>query len=223
MSVTKQREIPCRTCGEQVSGLTVESANPIRHPPFQERLLNRTLLRMTCPHCGADHEHYERFMWTDLPGRLCVIVLHQSERPGWPSLEIEAHEALRVPFREEGPFFVRLLGEETDFRLAFGLEELREKVVCRIHSLDDRVVEALKEDLAYGCLLDDARPGISLTFLDDERRFEVGWQRYDDAAARAVQLAAELPGLYDPLTTWVNAARAHRAPQRDALVPPSLS
>jgi hypothetical protein len=218
MSVTKVREIPCRACGAAVKALTIESANPVRHPPFQERLLNRTLLRMECSRCGAEHEHYERFMWTDLPGRLCVVVLHESERPGWPSLEIEAHDALSVPFREEGPYFVRLLGSETDFRLAFGLEELREKVVCRILDLDDRVVEALKEDLPYGCFLEDARPGMSLTFADGDLRIEIGWQPYDDAAARAAELAAKLPGLYDPLATWVNHARARRPPQRDALV-----
>ena len=211
MSVTKVKEIPCRACGEQVKALTIESANPVRHPPFQENLLARTLLRMECPHCGAAHEHYERFLWTDLPGRLSVIVVHESERLAWPSLEIEAHEALRVPFRDEGPYFIQLLGEETDFRLAFGLEELREKVVCRIHSLDDRVVETLKAELPYGAVLDDARPGDALTFLDGDRSIGVAWARYDDTAARIAELAQELPGLYDPQATWINFARAHRA------------
>src|SRR5688572_13712883 len=117
MSITKLRDIACRTCGEPVQGMTIESANPVRHPPFQEKLLDRTLLRMTCPHCGAEHLHFERFMWTDLPGRLCIIVLHESERGDWPRLEIEAHDALSVPFREEGPLSVRLLGAETDFRI----------------------------------------------------------------------------------------------------------
>ena len=57
-----------------------------------------------------------------------------------------------MPFREEGPEFVRAFGETIAIRLVFGLEELREKVLCRIHDLDDRVVEAMKEDLPYGSI-----------------------------------------------------------------------
>ena len=91
---------------------------------------------------------------------------------------------------------MRELGATIAIRLVFGLEELREKVVCRIHELDDRIVEAMKEDLPYGSILDAATPGASLTFNDD-RSFDVGWQVYDDTAAREATLAPALPGIFD--------------------------
>jgi hypothetical protein len=215
VSKTALRKVACRACGLDVEAVTIESANPVRHPPFQEQLLDRTLQRMTCPHCGAEHLHYERFMWTDLPGRLCVVVLHESERPEWPLLETDARRVLSVPLREEGPAFVRELGATIAIRLVFGLEELREKVLCRIHDLDDRIVEAMKEDLPYGSILEAAAPGASLTFTDD-RSFEVGWQVYEDTAAREATLAPALPGIFDPLAAWVNVARSRRAPMVEA-------
>lgn len=199
--------------------MTIESANPARHPPFQEQLLDRELLKMPCPHCDAEHRHYDRFTWIDLPGLLCVVVLHESERPDWPELELEALRELSVPLREEGPPFVRAFGETVSIRLVFGLEELREKVVCRIHDLDDRVVESIKEDLVYGATLDSAEPGMNLTFKDGDRLFDVPWELLEETAARRKELAAELPGIFDPAATWVNAGRSQRAPLREDLKP----
>ena len=219
MSITDLRKIPCRTCGEEVLAVTIESANPARHPPFQEQLLDRELLKMPCPHCDAEHRHYDRFTWIDLPGLLCVVVLHESERPDWPELELEALRELSVPLREEGPPFVRAFGETVSIRLVFGLEELREKVVCRIHDLDDRVVESIKEDLVYGATLDSAEPGMNLTFKDGDRLFDVPWELLEETAARRKELAAELPGIFDPAATWVNAGRSQRAPLREDLKP----
>ncbi|MFL5931522.1 MAG: CpXC domain-containing protein [Gaiellaceae bacterium] len=221
MSITDLRKIPCRACGEEVLAVTIESANPSRHPPFQEQLLDRELLKMPCPHCDAEHRHYDRFTWIDLPGRLCVVVVHESERPDWPELETEARRELSVPLRDEGPRFVREFGDTVAIRLVFGLEELREKVVCRIHDLDDRVVEAMKEDLVYGATLDAAEPGMNLTFTDgEERSFDVGWHVFEETGARTDELAADLPGIFDPRATWVNTGRSRRAPLREDVAPP---
>jgi CpXC protein len=222
MSITALRRIRCRACDEEIVAMSIESANPVRHPPFQEELLARELLKMPCPHCGAEHLHYDRFMWSDLPGRLCAIVIHESERPGWPLLEIEALRELSVPLREEGPPFVRAFGETVAIRLVFGLEELREKVVCRIHDLDDRVVEAMKEDLPYGSVLDAAEPNVSLTFNDgEERSFEVDWRLYEETGERREELAADLPGIFDRKAAWVNAGRSRRAPMTEDVAPRS--
>ena len=114
---------------------------------------------MPCPHCGADHEHDERFMWTDLPGRLCVVVLHESERPGWPSLEIEAHDALASRSARRGRTSSACSGRRPTSGSRSGSRSCARRSSAASTSLDDRVVEAIKEDLPYGCLLEDARPG----------------------------------------------------------------
>jgi hypothetical protein len=213
MSITLVRRIPCRRCGREIEAVTIESANIMRHPHFQEQLLERRLLRMACPRCGAVHLHFDRFMWTDLPGRFCAVALDDSERPGWADLEEEAREAIAGPFAE-GPPVVQELGLALRIRLVFGLNELREKVLCRIHELDDRDVEALKTELPYGCSLEEVAPGQALTFMDGDRAIGVPWRSYAHIADRREELAGQLPGIFDPLATWVNVARSRRAPGR---------
>lgn len=220
MSITVTRTLPCRACGASVEGLTIESANPIRHPAFQERLLGRTLLRMTCGSCGAPHLHFDRFVWTDLPGRLCACVVHEEERPAWEPLERDAYAALSVPLREEGPPVVRAWGRSVAIRLVFGLEELREKVICRIHGLDDRIIEALKLTSAMSDgagdgaapVLEDVVPEQRLSFrlTDGARRVDVPWEMYTAALGRQEALAVELPGLFAERSTWVHCRRALR-------------
>ncbi|WP_437996486.1 CpXC domain-containing protein [Sorangium sp. So ce185] len=214
MSITAWRMLSCRACGAAVEGLTAESANPVRHPPFREGLLSRTLLRLPCPGCGTAHQHFDRFVWTDLPGRLCACVIHESERDDWADLEQEARDALSVPLREEGPEFVRAWGASVALRLVFGLEELREKVVCSMKDLDDRVVEAMKLELPCGVILDDVTPGQRLRFRLDARTRDVAWAIYEQTAGRRDALAGELPGIFDPRSAWVSCARARRPPRR---------
>ncbi len=211
MSITRVRRIPCRECGRPIEAITIESANLMRHPHFQEQLLERRLLRIACPRCGAEHLHFDRFMWTDLPGRFCAIVVHESERRDWARLEPDAHDAIAMPFAE-GPPIVRELGQSLSIRLVFGLDELREKVTCRIHSLDDRFVEAIKVDLPYGSSLETVTDEGHLIFDDGNRHVEVTRERYDAVAGRHAELAPLLPGIFDPGTAWVSALRAHRAP-----------
>jgi hypothetical protein len=214
MSITKVRRIPCRRCGREIEAVTIESANVMRHPHFQEQLLERRLLKMSCPRCGAVHLHFDRFMWTDLPGRLCAIVMDDNDRADWPRLEPEAREAIAVPF-SEGPTVVRDLGRALTIRLVFGLEELREKVLCRIHGLDDRLVEALKLDLPFGSTLEAVASDGSLRFDENGREVEVDAERL----RQPVGGPEELPGIFDPRATWVNVLRAHREPAHYTPVP----
>jgi len=214
MSVTGWRTLTCRACGAAVEGLAVESANPARHPPFRQKLLARTLLRMACPSCGAPHEHYDRFVWADLPSGLCACVIHDSERDDWADLEQEARDALSLPLREEGPNVVRTWGASMAIRLVFGLEELREKVVCCTSRIDDRLVEAVKLDLPHGASLDDAIVGEALIFRRaDARTMCVPWAQYEQVGRRCEALAAELVGLFDPRSAWVSVARSRRPPR----------
>src|SRR6188508_1638765 len=147
MSISLNRVLPCRACGAAIEATTFESINPTRHPFLQDQLLQRTLLRRSCDSCGASHQHFDRLIWTDLPGRLCACIVQEADRPHWAQLEKEALSALSVPLRDEGPPAVRQFGAEVVIRLVFGFEELREKVICRLAGLDDRVVEYLKVTL----------------------------------------------------------------------------
>jgi hypothetical protein len=219
MSISLTKVLPCRACGADIEATTFESINPTRHPFLQDQLLERTLLRRTCDSCGALHNHYDRLIWTDLPGKLCVCILQEDDRPRWPQLETEARVALSVPLRGEGPPAVRLWGDQVRIRLVFGTEELREKVICRLAGLDDRIVEYLKvtlmdRDKGVVPVLDDAAETTDLRFRFPDRDDPVTLPRdhYGQAAARTADLAAELPGLFAPDATWVHWGRALHAP-----------
>jgi hypothetical protein len=219
MSISLTKVLPCRACGADIEATTFESINPTRHPFLQDQLLERTLLRRSCDHCGAFHQHYDRLIWTDLPGRLCVCILQDDDRPRWPQLENEALAALSVPLRGEGPPAVRLWGDQVQIRLVFGTEELREKVLCRLAGLDDRVIEYLKvtlmdRDRAAVPVLDGAEGTADLRFrfLDRDEPVTLPRAHYHQAAARTAELAAELPGLFAPDATFVHWGRALHAP-----------
>jgi hypothetical protein len=219
MSISLNKVLPCRACGADVEATTFESINPTRHPFLQVQLLERTLLRRSCPGCGALHDHYDRFIWTDLPGRLCVCIVQEDDRPRWPQLETETLGALSVPLRGEGPPAVRLWGDQVRIRLVFGTEELREKVLCRLADLDDRIVEYLKVtvmDRARGVVpvLDacDATGDLRFRFLDRDETVTLPRDHYRQAATRTAELAAELPGLFAPDASWVHWGRALHVP-----------
>lgn len=219
MSISLTKVLPCRACRADIEATTFESINPTRHPFLQDQLLERTLLRRSCPTCGALHDHYDRLIWTDLPGRLCVCILQEDDRPRWPQLETEARAALSVPLRGEGPPAVRLWGDQVRIRLVFGTEELREKVICRLADLDDRVVEYLKvtlvdRDRGVAPVLDacDDTADLRFRFLDRDEPITLPRDRYREAASRAADLAAELPGLFAPTATWIHWGRALHAP-----------
>ena len=217
MSISLSKVLPCRACGAEIEATTFESINPTRHPFLQDQLLQRTLLRRSCEGCGASHQHFDRLIWTDLPGRLCVCVVQEADRPHWAQLENQARSALSVPLRGEGPPAVRRWGAEVVIRLVFGFEELREKVICRLAGLDDRVVEYLKvtlmdRDRGVVPVLDACDPTADLCFrfLDRDEPVTLPRDRYRQAAARTDELAAELPGLFAAEATWVHWSRALR-------------
>ena len=216
MSISLNKILPCRGCGAGIEANTFESINPTRHPFLQDQLLARTLLRRSCDSCGASHQHYDRLIWTDLPGRLCACIVQEADRPHWALLEEEARSALSVPLCDEGPAAVRRWGTQVMIRLVFGFEELREKVVCRLAGLDDRIVEYLKVTLADrdrgvvpvldGC--GGPADDLCFRFLDRDEAVTLPRDGYRQAAARTAELADELPGLFAARATWVHWGRA---------------
>jgi hypothetical protein len=143
--------------------------------------------------------------------------VQEADRPHWAQLEKEAHGALSVPLREEGPPAVRRWGAGVVIRLVFGTEELREKVICRLAGLDDRVVEYLKvtlmdRDRGVVPVLDgcDQTADLRFRFLDRDETVTLPRDRYRQAAARTAELADELPGLFAADAAWVHWGRALR-------------
>lgn len=159
MSVYRLRTLGCGNCGQVRSVKEVDSANPLRHPPFLTALMERTFNRFDCPECGHVDVVERPMLWTDVIHQLVAWMLPSSERLLWSAAELRVRDGLSGPVLDEGPAFVRAWGSRASIRLVFGLEELREKVVAHRGGVDDRVVEILKlphvdPDLASGPVLE---------------------------------------------------------------------
>lgn len=208
MSIRDRAPVECGRCAAVYSATRVESANPTRHPPFLAQLLDRSFLRSECPVCGHTQWNESAMLWTDLPGRLCACVRPPAERRNWRALEVEARAVLGGVFTGEGPPMVQAFGPQVHIRVVFGLEELREKVICRLHHLDDRVVEVLKLPLVdtergEGPTL-EAADEHGLTLVRAGERIEVSGGEYVAAARSGWE--DEYPGL--AMGNWVHWGRA---------------
>jgi hypothetical protein len=209
MSVYHVVPLGCSACGRARPVKVVDSANPLRHPPFLDALLARTFNRFPCPSCDNVDVLERPMLWTDVHHDLVAWMLPSSQRPAWSTVEIEVLGGLEGPVRWEGPPLVRSWGQRAAIRLVFGLEELRDKVVARRAMLDDRVVEILK--LPYGDGDDAKGPvleavdatGLQFT-LDGAAVATVHWEEYRRVAA--IDHSTSHPGLYDG--TWVHWLRA---------------
>jgi hypothetical protein len=213
VSVYELRQLWCGACGYERTVQAVDSANPMRHPPFLVDLLARTFQRHPCPRCGQVDVLDGPMLWTDVNAGLVAWVLPARERPRWSSLEGVVGEGLARTVAGEGPAFVRAWGRTATLRLVFGLEELREKVVASRARLDDRTVEALKlrwadGELATAPVLDSAGSG-GLVFaspdLPHRRAAVVPWEDYH-RTADGWPGDASCRGLAE--ATWVHWLRA---------------
>jgi hypothetical protein len=201
----------------------IDSANPLRHPPFLDQVLDRTFNRSTCARCGQESRLEGPMLWTDVAHGLMAWMLPPAQRPMWSMIEPEVIDGLGHPLRQEGPAFVRAWGDRASLRVVFGLDELREKVVASRAGLDDRVVEVLK--LPYGDPIEARGP--TLERVDDAGPVLVGadrdrpddeilmpWDDYE-RAAEVLRDDRHVVGLVDG--TWVHWLRAafppHEAPE----------
>jgi hypothetical protein len=213
VSVYELRSVWCSGCGTERTVKAVDSANPLRHPPFFAEMLDRSFHRSTCPHCGRVERLETPMLWTDVPHGLVAWLAPPDLRPGWSGLEVDVAVGLAVPTQDEGPVFVQDWGRRATLRLVFGLEELREKVVAARARIDDRVVEALK--LPYGNAETARGPVLErvdesgLLLAEPEAPHGpvalVTWDAYR-AAADALMVDPALAGLVD--ATWVHWLRA---------------
>ena len=151
MSTFHTVEVTCAACQEPFEARLLDSLNAYRHPAGRQELLDRTLHRHTCPHCGVHNVFDKPMLYTDLGQGLFVQSLPEVERLRFAALEHEIVQVHQGVFSSpNSPPFVREIGQAAPPRLVFGYEELREKIVAAEHDLDDRLIEILKLQLIMG-------------------------------------------------------------------------
>jgi hypothetical protein len=241
MSTIYSTDFRCSDCGATTSVRVADSLNANRLPEARLWVLDRTLFQAPCT-CGRTITAIHPFLYADFERGLWVQCLTEDSRPAYREREPEVVAAYHAAFdTTKGPRFLSSLGALVTPRIAYGYEELREKVVAADAKLDDAMVEALKLEV-LATHPDLLRMGVTLLTLDavgdDGLRFrayafpedgpgqilgEIVVPRavYDSLAGQAASVRGAYPQLFDGV--YVNVQRYRFEPTAAPPAPAAAS
>ena len=132
MSLFKEERIECRFCRRKLPVTVHHSINVGLHPEHKQKVLDLSLFRFRCPHCGKTDILYYPTLYHDPEQRLMIQVFWREEDFGQP-LDAE----LRT--------LIEIMGQK-DYRRreVFGYAELVEKIRIFDAGLDDFAIALLK-------------------------------------------------------------------------------
>lgn len=210
MSTLYASQIECAGCGEPLSVRLADSLNANRMPEARRWVLERSLLTVSCGECGQRTTAVKPLLYTDFERGLWIQVMPEQDRPGFEPLERDVRAGFAAAF-DTGTFprFVQILGARLQPRVAFGYEELREKVVAADAGLLDTLVEVLKLEL-FVVNPEILRAGAELLTLDaaDEERLRFYFHVFPPG--RAGEITGELTvarGAYEALVADIEHVR----------------
>lgn len=137
MSFYHPHRVSC-SCGHVFSHSLVKSANVERSPAIRQAALEGTLHRLYCPGCGQQVVVESKFFFAD-PQRNSLFMVKPSNQR-FRSQNDSEELALGL---KAFPEFI-MDRKLTNLRVVYGLDELREKLVCQDANLDDRQMEVAK-------------------------------------------------------------------------------
>ena len=144
MSTFALRPRRCSACGAVSSAEVAVSLNGERRPDLREAILDGSFQRSTCAACGAPHRVQDPFVYLDFARKEWITCFAPDREPDWARLECEPMEDWREGMVTFAPPMVRELSAGFRIRAVFGVDALREKLLCFANGLDDAWVELLK-------------------------------------------------------------------------------
>ncbi len=133
MSEHRRFHLSC-TCGHEFETKLWDALNVTENKELKGKLLSGEINQIQCPKCQKKSYIEKSLLYHDRDQRLWIQVLPQADRPKWPKLQESYQEELK---KNSGI-------KKYYFRLAFGREELLEKIRIFDANLDDRILELLK-------------------------------------------------------------------------------
>ena len=136
MSIFQPTAVTCPQCDTRQFVDLVDTINVARFPYLRDKVLDRSLHRLTCARCRAVSVVAITINNMDRGRNTFFLVGTPRSRPDYRKGPKELGRILDQ---------VRVRGRRAAYtRTVFGLEELREKLVAQDATLDDRVVELMK-------------------------------------------------------------------------------
>jgi hypothetical protein len=144
MSIFLTAELPCPTCGTQVSFELVHSVNADRRPDLRQAILERRFQRQQCPGCELSFRVEPEFTYMDVGRRQFFAVWPASKIGQWKALEARSQTMFDKAFGNAAPPEARAIGARLEVRVVFGWAALNEKLIAAEHGIDDRKLELVK-------------------------------------------------------------------------------
>lgn len=135
--------VPCPSCGAVMDVPVWTSANASRHPEIADAVLAGTFHVATCPSGHATVIERE-VLYTDLDRGVFIGVFPRQDRGDVARCVRIVEDAFLGAVGENAPEPVLGWAGTIRRRVVFGYDELREKVLCFRHDLDDRLLESWK-------------------------------------------------------------------------------
>lgn len=144
MSILRDRDVACPSCDVTFNAKIAESINGGRGLQYRAAILDRSFQRYTCAQCQQRFAIDSPFTYIDFTRDLWFVLYPLDWEPRWAELEDEPRRLCRVYLAEHAPPFMKATAERMRVRSVFGLEALREKILCIEAGLDDARLEAIK-------------------------------------------------------------------------------
>ena len=144
MSVIVDEEATCPHCGGLQVVRVARSVNGGRSAHLRKAILDGTFQRPTCDLCGQSFVVESTFSYLDFTRHHLVVCHPIAAEVDWRHHEDALDALVEEEFTASEVDEVRRLGDGLVGRVVFGLDALREKLLCFDAGLDDRGIEALK-------------------------------------------------------------------------------
>ena len=220
MSTRTPTQITCAPCGASMMVTLFDSISADRLPDARKWVLERSLMSATCT-CGVTTRVEHPTLFVDMGRGWWIDLAIERRRATFPDSERETRAQFAAAFdTTKFPPAIAAMRDNLRVRVVFGLDELREKLLCSEHELEDVYLEILKlelfvarpELLANGfvrLILDDVTDG-ALDFVGlgpgrEIARLRVLRAAHDAMAGRRSELASTYPALFGGC--YVNALR----------------
>ena len=133
MSQRRSFQLNC-SCGHEFEATLWDAIDVAEEQELKQKLISGHINQIHCEKCQKRSYVEKDLVYHDMDQRLWVQMFPKADRPKWSELEEDHKEALK-----NNPLIRRY-----HFRLAFGRDELLEKIRIFDNQLDDRVIELMK-------------------------------------------------------------------------------
>ena len=161
MSARSSFELSC-DCGHEFEVVLWDAINVTEKRELKSKLLNGEINQIQCGQCKKRSYIEKNLLYHDMDEKVWIQMFPQSDRSNWSSLEDQQRKSMKKIAQSKG----------YRFRLAFGQQELLEKIRIFDSGLDDRIIEIIKlkvleqEDIAKE--VPDGELSFSQYFSDKE-------------------------------------------------------